>query len=170
MLQQCWNIHRSFPIRSTFHSPRVSLSRTVYVASSGPLWPVLCYKWPAETISLIDSSSHAGFRLLFALTPTAYKRSGQSEHRVPPAPIRTHERNSRLGHRMRILATRHNRTRTLPRNIANKDVDNVKEGICTPRLIGWSDHLLGQCRNLYTGIEDQLKTMNVLKIWNVLHN
>ncbi len=29
-------------------------------------------------------------------------------------------------------------------------------------------HLLGYNRNLYTGIGDQLKTLNVHEIWNVL--
>ncbi len=31
-------------------------------------------------------------------------------------------------------------------------------------------HLLGCSCNLYTGFEDQLKTLNVLEIWNYLHN
>ncbi len=30
-------------------------------------------------------------------------------------------------------------------------------------------HLLGYSCNLYTGCEDQLKTVNVLEIWNDVH-
>ncbi len=31
-------------------------------------------------------------------------------------------------------------------------------------------NLLGECCNLYTGFEDQLETLDVLEIWNDLHD
>ncbi len=43
------------------------------------------------------------YRLLLAVTPKAYMRSGQSERHVMGAPIRTRELSSRLGGQRRIL-------------------------------------------------------------------
>ncbi len=41
--------------------------------------------------------SHAAYRLLLARMPTACRCSGHSGRRIPPVPIRTPERSSRLG-------------------------------------------------------------------------
>ncbi len=56
-------------------------------------------------LSVSDRSSHAGYRSLLPLTVKAYTRSGQSERRVPSAPIRTPELSARLGDQRRILDT-----------------------------------------------------------------
>ncbi len=53
----------------------------------------------------IDRSSHAGYRSILVLTSLAYTRSGQSERRVPSAPIRMPERSSRLSGQRRIPVT-----------------------------------------------------------------
>ncbi len=62
----------------------------------------------------IDRSSHVGYRSLLTRTPIAYTRPGQSECRIPPAPIRTPERSSRLGGQMRILGTHSRASRLNP--------------------------------------------------------
>ncbi len=53
----------------------------------------------------IDRSSHAGYRSVLVLTLLDNTRTGQSERRVPPAPIRTPEWSSRLSSQRRILFT-----------------------------------------------------------------
>ncbi len=53
----------------------------------------------------IDRSSCAGYRSILVLTSLANTRTGQSERRSPPAPIRTPEWSSRLSGQMRILFT-----------------------------------------------------------------
>ncbi len=49
-------------------------------------------------------------------------------------------------------------------------VGNVKGGDMHAEADRVMWHLLGWCCNLYTGIEDQLKTMNILEIWYDLNN
>ncbi len=53
----------------------------------------------------IDRSSHASYRSILVLTLLAYTRSGLSERRVPPAPIRAPEWSSRLSGQRLILFT-----------------------------------------------------------------
>ncbi len=48
---------------------------------------------------------HACYRSILELTSLSYTRAGKSERRVPPAPIRTPERSSRLSDQRRILST-----------------------------------------------------------------
>ncbi len=55
--------------------------------------------------SAIDRSSRAGYRSIPVLTSLPNTRPGQSERRVPPAPIRTPEWSSRLSGQRRILFT-----------------------------------------------------------------
>ncbi len=50
-------------------------------------------------------SSHADYRSILVLTSLANTRAGQSERRVLPAPIRTHEWSSRQSDQRRILVT-----------------------------------------------------------------
>ncbi len=51
----------------------------------------------------IDHTSHEGYQSLLACALTAYTLSGQSEQRVPPAPITMLERSSCLGGQTRSL-------------------------------------------------------------------
>ncbi len=53
----------------------------------------------------IDHSSHTGYQSSLVLSSLTDRRAGQSERRVPPAPIRTPEWPSRLSGQMRILYT-----------------------------------------------------------------
>ncbi len=53
----------------------------------------------------IDCFWNVDYQSILALTSTAYTFSGQSERNVTSAPIRTHERSSRLVGQMRILGT-----------------------------------------------------------------
>ncbi len=53
----------------------------------------------------IDRSSHAGHRSIIVLTSLACTHPGQSEHRTPPAPIRTPEWSAHLVGQRRIRFT-----------------------------------------------------------------
>ncbi len=56
---------------------------------------------------------HAGYRSILVLTSLAYTRAGQSERRIPPAPISTPTWSSRLSGQWRILLKQ---TRGTPEN------------------------------------------------------
>ncbi len=73
----------------------------------------------------INRSSHASYRSRLTLTSIAYKRDGQSERRVLPAPIRAPWRSSHLSGQKKTsihTAARHALTRTPLRHIVQEAV------------------------------------------------